>query len=203
MIMSNKDLEEYHNIGLDTATKVFNKFKDGTLDYLELDLNFNDYKVKTEFNAIEPYYVEHREDETHKGWESCCLHGLGIDQTRVAKEYGYDDELNAPYDWTPLQKLAPTAKKFWEDFPAEKAQLITQGQVLKVKPGQGGLRARIKDQDLKLFAENQERIAIEVSQLKDKLDAVENRQIGRLGQFERVIDDFKRVIICWDDLQDD
>ena len=51
MIMSNKDIEEYHNIGLDTATKVFNKFKDGTLDYLELDLNFNDYKVKTEFNS--------------------------------------------------------------------------------------------------------------------------------------------------------
>ena len=65
------------------------------------------------------------------------------------------------------------------------------------------MRARIKDQDLKHFAENQERIAIEVSQLKDKLDAVENRQIERLGQFERVIDDLKRVIICWDDLQDD
>ena len=90
-----------------------------------------------------------------------------------------------------------------EDFPAEKAQLIKKGQVLKVKPSQGGLRARIKDQDLKHFAENQERIAIEVSQLKDKLDAVENRQIERLGQFERVIDDLKRVIICWDDLQDD
>ena len=90
-----------------------------------------------------------------------------------------------------------------EEFPAEKAQLIKKGQVLKVKPSQGGLRARIKDQDLKHFAENQERIAIEVSQLKEKLDAVENRQIERLGQFERVIDDLKRVIICWDDLQDD
>ena len=90
-----------------------------------------------------------------------------------------------------------------EDFPAEKAQLIKKGQVLKVKPSQGGLRARIKDQDLKHFGENLERIAIEVSQLKDKLDAVENRQIEKLGQFERVIDDLKRVIICWDDLQDD
>ena len=42
-----------------------------------------------------------------------------------------------------------------------------------------------------------------VCQLKDKLDAVENRQIERLGQFENVINDLKRVIICWDDLQDD
>ena len=77
------------------------------------------------------------------------------------------------------------------------------GQVLKVKPSQGGLRARIKDQDFKHFGENLERIAIEVCQLKDKLDAVENRQIERLGQFESVINDLKRVIICWDDLQDD
>ena len=90
-----------------------------------------------------------------------------------------------------------------EEFPAEKAQLMKKGQVLKVKPSERGLRARIQDQDIKLLAQNQEDIAIEVCQLKDKLDAVENRQIERLGQFERVIDDLKRVIICWDDLQDD
>ena len=43
MIMSNKDIEEYHNIGLDTATKVFNKFKDGTLPWLELDIDFKKF----------------------------------------------------------------------------------------------------------------------------------------------------------------
>ena len=90
-----------------------------------------------------------------------------------------------------------------EEFPAEKAQLIKKGQVLKVKPSERGLRARIKDQDFKLFAENQERIAIEVSRFNDKLDAVENRQIERLNQFERIIEDLKRVIICWDDINDD
>ena len=90
-----------------------------------------------------------------------------------------------------------------EDYPSNKLQLLKKGQLLKVKPSMAGLRARIKDQDIKLLAQNQEDIAIEVCQLKDKLDAVENRQIERLGQFERVIDDLKRVIICWDDLQDD
>ena len=90
-----------------------------------------------------------------------------------------------------------------EEFPAAKARLIKEGQVLRVKPSQRGLRARIKDQDFKLFAENQERIAIEVSRFKDKLDAVENRQIERLNQFERIIEDLKRVIICWDDIHDD
>ena len=83
-----------------------------------------------------------------------------------------------------------------EEFPAAKARLIKEGQVLRVKPSQRGLRARIKDQDFKLFAENQERIAIEVSRFNDKLDAVENRQIERLNQFERIIEDLKRVIIC-------
>ena len=90
-----------------------------------------------------------------------------------------------------------------EEFPAAKARLIKEGQVLRVKPSQRGLRARIKDQDFKLFAENQERIAIEVSRFNDKLDAVENRQIERLNQFERIIEDLKRVIICWDEIHDD
>ena len=90
-----------------------------------------------------------------------------------------------------------------EEFPAAKARLIKEGQVLRVKPSQRGLRARIKDQDFKLFAENQERIAIEVSRFNDKLDAVENRQIERLNQFERIIEDLKRVMICWDEIHDE
>jgi len=132
MIMTNKDIEEYHNIGLDTATKVFNRFKDGTLPWLELDLDFGAYTNHTEFAKIEPYYVPHREDETHKGWESCCLHGLDIDKTRVAKEYGYDDELNAPYKWTELAELTPNAKQFWDKFPAEKYSRI---RFMKLNPG--------------------------------------------------------------------
>ena len=50
MIMSNKDIEEYHNIGLDTATKVFNKFKDGTLPWLELDIDFKKFISTEELN---------------------------------------------------------------------------------------------------------------------------------------------------------
>jgi hypothetical protein len=109
---------------MDTATKLFNKFKDGTLPWLELDINFMNYINVIEFSQIDSYYVPHREDETHTGWESCCLHGLSVDQTRVAKEYGYTDELTAPYRWTELAELAPTAKKFWEEFPAERYSRI-------------------------------------------------------------------------------
>jgi|TARA_R110000803_G_scaffold36513_7_gene78443 hypothetical protein len=117
---------------MDTATKIFNKFKDGSLPWLELDINFMEYLDAKEFDNVNGHYVEHREDETHNGWESCCLHGLGVDKTRVAKEYGYEDELNAPYTWTSLQQVTPTAKKFWEDFPAEKYSRI---RFMKLNPG--------------------------------------------------------------------
>ena len=125
MIMSTKDIEEYHNIGLDTATKVFNKFKDGTLPWLELDIDFKKFISTEELNSVDPYYVPHRSDEYgNKGWSSCCLHGLGMDLTEVAGQYGYVDELNAPYDWTALTKNAPLATKFWKQFPAERYSRI-------------------------------------------------------------------------------
>ena len=125
MIMSNKDIEEYHNIGLDTATKVFNKFKDGTLPWLELDIDFKPFIDSQELNSVDPYYVPHRSDEYgNKGWSSCCLHGLGMDLTEVAGQYGYKDELNAPYDWTALTENAPLATKFWKQFPAERYSRI-------------------------------------------------------------------------------
>ena len=90
-----------------------------------------------------------------------------------------------------------------EDYPSNKLQLLKKGQLLKVKPSMAGLRARIKDQDIKLLAQNQEDIAIEVCQLKDKIDGFETRTIEKFNHFEKIINDLKRVIICWDDLQDD
>ena len=90
-----------------------------------------------------------------------------------------------------------------EDYPSNKLQLLKKGQLLKVKPSMAGLRARIKDQDIKLLAQNQEDIAIEVCQLKDKIDGFESRTIEKFNHFERVIDALKAVIVCWDDNQDD
>ena len=66
-----------------------------------------------------------------------------------------------------------------------------------------GFRVRIKDQDIKLLAQNQQDIAMEVCQLKDKIDGYEIRTIEKFNHFERVIDALKAVIICWDDNQDD
>ena len=94
-----------------------------------------------------------------------------------------------------------------EDFPFEKLQLIQEGQIIKVKPSQGGLRARLKDQDIKLIAQNTEDIAIEVCHLKDKVDGFENRSIEwrhgyekrtdtRFDYLEERIEKAIRVIVC-------
>ncbi len=82
-----------------------------------------------------------------------------------------------------------------EDFPFEKLQLIQEGQIIKVKPSQGGLRARLKDQDIKLIAQNTEDIAIEVCHLKDKVDGLENRQSERFDHLEKVVNQLKTLIV--------
>ena len=61
---------------------------------LELDMDFGPYDPN-EFDRVNKHYVNRRENESHIGWSSCCLHGLGIDKIQVAKEYGYTDELIA------------------------------------------------------------------------------------------------------------
>ena len=89
-----------------------------------------------------------------------------------------------------------------EDFPFEKLQLIQEGQIIKVKPSQGGLRARLKDQDIKLIAQNTEDIAIEVCHLKDKVDGLENRQSERFDHLEKVVNQLKTLIVWWDEHKD-
>ena len=90
-----------------------------------------------------------------------------------------------------------------EDFPFEKLQLIQEGQIIKVKPSQGGLRARLKDQDIKLIAQNTEDIAIEVCHLKDKVDGLENRQSERFDHLEKVVNQLKTLIVWWDEHKDE
>ena len=90
-----------------------------------------------------------------------------------------------------------------EDFPFEKLQLIKEGQIIKVKPSQGGLRARLKDQDIKLIAQNTEDIAVEVCHLKDKVDGLENRQSERFDHLEKVVNQLKTLIVWWDKHKDE
>ena len=90
-----------------------------------------------------------------------------------------------------------------EEFPAAKLLLIQEGQIIKVKPSERGLRARLQDQDIKLIAQNTEDIAIEVCLLKDKFDGFENRQSERFDHLEKVVNQLKTLIVWWDEQKDE
>ena len=117
---------------IEQADRVLKKFISGEIGWLELDTSFTPYSDLSELTAIDKFFVEHREDETHSGWESCAIHGLGPKKTRICYEYGYDDEINAPYYWTEVSELAPRATEFWKNFPVEGFARI---RFMKVKPG--------------------------------------------------------------------
>ena len=90
-----------------------------------------------------------------------------------------------------------------EEFPAAKLLLIQEGQIIKVKPSERGLRARLQDQDIKLIAQNTEDIAIELCHLKDKVDGFENRQTERFDHLEKVVNQLKTLIVWWDEHKDE
>jgi hypothetical protein len=101
------------------------------IPWLELDISINADVWKQQTLEAEPYYQEYRDGES-QGWSSCCLHGLGIDKTRTADNYGHD-EYRAPYQYTDLAYKCPIITDFWKNhFPAER---YTRIRFMKVEAG--------------------------------------------------------------------
>lgn len=99
--------------------------------WLELDLDFPVDVWKQQILEVEPYYQEYRDSDSNY-WYSCCLHGLGIDKTYTADNYGYN-EFSAPYQYTDLAYKTPLITHFWKNvFPAER---YTRIRFMKVGPG--------------------------------------------------------------------
>ena len=90
-----------------------------------------------------------------------------------------------------------------EQFPLEQVNVLKEGQIIKVRPSEYGLRALLKDQDIELLAQNTEDIAIEVCHLKDKVDGLENRQSERFDHLEKVVNQLKTLIVWWDEHKDE
>lgn len=84
--------------------------------FIDIDLEFDITEWQEEALKSVPYLVPHRENDSD-GWNSCCIHGLGIDKTGVWNNY-YDTE--PEYSWTELSNQTPIIKKFWESMPFEK-----------------------------------------------------------------------------------
>ena len=90
-----------------------------------------------------------------------------------------------------------------EQYPIEQVNFLREGQIIKVRPSEYGLRAVLKDQDIELLAQNAEDIAIEVCHLKDKIDGLENRQSERFYHLEKVVNQLKTLIVWWDEHKDE
>ena len=94
------------------------------IGWLELDIDFNLEKWKTESSITASYAIPHRDDKTNLGWNSCCIHGIGVDKTQYWTKY-VDHETPDIYHWTEISKKTPNILKFWKDsFPIEHYERI-------------------------------------------------------------------------------
>lgn len=118
---------------MDSIEKARWILKQTDLPWLELDVPFNVDVWKQQALEADPFYTEYRDSES-RGWSSCCLHGLGVDKTLTADNYGHD-EYNAPYCYTDLAYRTPAITDFWKyQFPAER---YTRIRFMKVAAGGG------------------------------------------------------------------
>lgn len=86
--------------------------------WIELDLDFDLSIWRNEARLIESDLVEHREGEGHRGWRSCCLHGISKEQTGHWSRYA-SKESEIQYSWTELTERVPAIYDFWRNFPVE------------------------------------------------------------------------------------
>ena len=113
---------------IDLARKIL---RNTDIPWLELGIPFNVDLWKQQALEAEPFYQEYRDSES-QGWSSCCLHGLGVDKTYTADNYGHN-EYNAPYTYTDLAYRTPAITDFWKcQFPAER---YTRIRFMKVSAG--------------------------------------------------------------------
>lgn len=112
---------------------------------LNLEININDF-VKDEMLAVNSY-VAHRDEKTgegtHKGWESCTLHGIDVDKTNHWTTYNFTKE--PEYRWTSLGEKTKKIKAFCESLPFEKLarvrfmKLSPKGYITPHNDGGGGI----------------------------------------------------------------
>jgi hypothetical protein len=114
---------------MDSIEKARKILKSG-IPWLELDIPFNADVWKQQALEAEPYYQEYRDTYGDK-WSSCCLHGLGVEKTYTADNYGHN-EYHAPYHYTDLAYKCPVITDFWKNyFPAER---YTRIRFMKLGP---------------------------------------------------------------------
>lgn len=115
---SNKDYKpKFPKLEINDDVEFTNVLFTIKVPYIELDIQLDIDAWKREASIAKQYLVNHREEQNHNGWRSCCIHGLDVEKTGIWHKYTDKDE---GYHWTELSELTPTIKQFWLDFPFEK-----------------------------------------------------------------------------------
>ena len=85
----------------------------------------------SEAMRLSHYYVEHRRGESHKGWESLCIHGLSSVHIGSNKDW-VSDEYNDKNKWTDVSYWTPTITEFVKSLQFTK---LARVRLMKVKAG--------------------------------------------------------------------
>lgn len=99
------------------------------IPYIEIDLEIDIPNWQHEAELAKDYFVPHREEQDHKGWNSCCIHGTSVNETGIWFKYYKEEQ---PYRWTEISTLTPSIKQFWENLPFEKYARI---RFMELEPG--------------------------------------------------------------------
>jgi hypothetical protein len=91
------------------------------LPWFPVDLpDFPNREILAEAQGLSDLYVEHRDDQGHKGWKSLCIHGISARQTGIPEDYGLAEDQPGLYKWTEIAERCPTSVAYFrERFPAE------------------------------------------------------------------------------------
>lgn len=76
-------------------------------------------EILREAQALRDLYVEHRDDQGHRGWKSLCLHGISARQTGIPEDYGLSEDQPNVYRWTEIAERCPTTVEYFRTkFPS-------------------------------------------------------------------------------------
>jgi hypothetical protein len=107
---------------------------------LDNKLPYNDFLDEIETLEKLNLFTPHREENSvkgislHKGWSSFVLHGLGYNKTEGYEVYGYANNDDVPYDWTPeaLEHCPKLVTWFKEKKFKDKYHRV---RIMKLAPG--------------------------------------------------------------------
>ena len=107
---------------------------------LDIKLPYKDFVDEIESLENLNLFTRHRSDnyvkgmQLHRGWSSFVIHGLGYNKTEGYEVYGYANNDDAPYDWTPeaLEHCPKLVAWFKEKKFKDKYHRV---RIMKLAPG--------------------------------------------------------------------